>query len=89
MSQTNINTGDDNNNRNQHAGRGVRGQGGFGDLGCGVQGDHRNYTITIWLFEGKMKDGRLNKLVIIECSHRATLFKKIHDVLAVLCADKG
>ena len=36
-----------------------------------------------------MKDGCLNKLLITECSHRATQFKKIHNVLSVLCIDKG
>ena len=36
-----------------------------------------------------MKDGCLNKLVIIECSHQDTQFKKIHNVLSVSCADKG
>ena len=36
-----------------------------------------------------MKDGYLNKLVITECFHRATQFKKIHNVLSVLCGDKG
>ena len=35
-----------------------------------------------------MKDGCLNKLIITECSHQATQFKKIHNVLSVLCAEK-
>ena len=36
-----------------------------------------------------MKDGCLNKLIIIEYSHQATQYKKILDVLVVLYADKG
>ena len=36
-----------------------------------------------------MKDGYLNKLVITECSHQATQFKKILYVLSVSCVDKG
>ena len=36
-----------------------------------------------------MKDDCLNKLIITECSYQATQFKKIHNVLPVLCVDKG
>ena len=36
-----------------------------------------------------MKDGCLQKLIIIECSHQATQFKKIHHALSVICVDKG
>ena len=86
---TNTNTGGGNNNRNQHARRGRRGQRGFGGQGCSGRGNCGNNTIAKSSFDRKMKDSCLNKLVITECSHQATQFKKIHNVLPVLCADKG
>ena len=89
MSQTNTNTVGSNYNRNQHSGRGGRGQGGSGGRGRGGRGDRGNNTIAKSSFDRKMKDGCLNKLIITECSHRATQFKKIHNVLPVLCAYKG
>ena len=36
-----------------------------------------------------MKEGCLHKLTITECSHQATQFKEIHNILPVLYADKG
>ena len=36
-----------------------------------------------------MKYSCLRKLIITECSHCPTQFKKIRDALPVLCADKG
>ena len=44
--------------------------------GRGGQGDCGNNTIAKSLFDRKMKDGCLNKLVITEYSHQATQFKK-------------
>ena len=38
---------------------------------------------------GKMKDGPLSKLTITETGHRPSQFKKISDVLPVLCVDKN
>ena len=86
MSQTNTNTGGSNTNRNLYAGGGIQGQGGSGSRGCSGRG---NGTIDKSLFEGKVKNSYLHKLTSTECSHRTTQFKKIHDALPVLCADKG
>ena len=89
MSQTNTNTGGGNSNRNQHAGRGRRGRGGFGGRGRGGCRDRGNSTIAKSLFDRKTKDGCLNKLTTTKWSHWETQFKKIHNALSVLCADKG
>ena len=45
--------------------------------------------IAKYLFEGKIKDGPISKLTITETGHRLSQFKKISDVLPVLCTDKN
>ena len=70
MSQTNTNTGVGNTNCNQNAARGGQGQGGSSGQGRGGHAsDCGNNAIAKLLFDGKMKYGCLNKLVITECSH--------------------
>ena len=51
--------------------------------------DRRNKSIAKYLFEGKMKDGSISKLIITETGHRSTQYKKIVDTLPVLCADNN
>ena len=89
MSNTNTNT-NNGQNQNQNSGRGGRRRGG--PTGGG-RGDHsnscRNTTIVKYIFEGKMKDGPISKLLITKIGHRPTQFKKIIDTLPVLCADNN
>ena len=40
-------------------------------------------------FKGKIKDIPTSKLIITETGHRPTQYKKIVDILSVLCADKN
>ena len=92
MSQTNTdtNTGAGNTNRNQITGRGWRGHGGPDGRGHGGRGgDRGNISIAKYSFEGKMKDGCISKLTIIETGHWATQYKKIIDTIPVFCADKN
>ena len=41
------------------------------------------------MFEGKIKDGCISKLTITENEHQATQYKKIIDILPVLCTNKN
>ena len=42
-----------------------------------------------YLFEEKMKDGCISKLIITDTRHQATQYRRIIDTLPVLCADKN
>ena len=89
MSQTKTNT-NNGQNQNQISRIGGRGQGGPNGSG---RGDCRNgcgnNLIAKCSFEGKMKDGPISKLTITEAEHKPSQFKKISDVLPVLCVDKN
>ena len=92
MSQTNINTNTwvSNTNWNQITRRGGQGQGGSGGRGySGREGNCGNNSIARYLFEGKLKDGCISKLPIIENGHGATQYKNNIDILPNLCADKN
>ena len=89
MSNTNTNT-NNGQNRNQisrRGGQGQRGPSGGGPSDC--RNNHRNQTITNYLYEGKMKDSPIFKLLITKTGHRPTQFKNITDTLPILCANKN
>ena len=90
--QTNTNTDDSNNKRNPNVGRGRgRGHGGFGcrrDRGGEVDYG-KNTSIAKSLFERKLNDGWLHKLTITEGLYWATQLKQFHDILPILCVEKG
>ena len=89
MYNTNTNTNTNNDqNRNLNSKRGGQGRGGLTSRGRACN-SLRNTTIAKYVFEGKMKDGLISKLLIIETEHRPTQFKKIIDTLPVLCTDKN
>ena len=75
MSQTNTNTGGGNTNCNQNAPKGGQGQVGSGGRSYGGRTSScGNSSIAKYSFEGKMKDGCLFKITIIEISNRAIQF---------------
>ena len=89
MSQTNTNT-NNGQNPNQISGRGGRGQGPGGrERGNFRNNCGNNLIANRYLFEEKMKDGPISKLIITEIGHGSTHYKKIIDTLPVLCADKN
>ena len=89
MSQTNTNTNNSssNTNQNQISGRGGRGQGSGGRDCGGRSNNYGNNSIAKYLFDRKMKDGRIFKLIITKTRHRATQYKNIIDTLPVFCTE--
>ena len=84
MSQTNTNTGGGNTNCDQNVARGRQGRVGSGGRGRrGHTSGRGNSSTAKYLFEGKMKDGCLSKLIITESANRAIQYKKITDALSV------
>ena len=87
---TNTNHGSGNTNWNQISGKSGQGQGGSGDRSRGDCGNNcRNSLIVKLLFKEKMKDGCISKLTITGTWHWATQYKKIIDIIPVLCIGKN
>ena len=74
QTSTNTNNGSCNTIKNQSPEKVDRpNQEGPGGRDHGVCGNNcRNNSIAKYLFEGKMKDGRISKLTITETGHQAT-----------------
>ena len=83
MSQTNTST-NNGQNRNQISGRGGRGR--HGDC---RNGSENNLIVDKYLFEGRMKDGPIYKLIITETGHWSFQYKKIIVNFPVSCTDKN
>ena len=89
MSNTNTST-NNGQNRNQNSGRGGWGNGGPTGGGRGdCRNGRGNTMIAKYVFEGKMKNGLISKLLNTKTGHRPTQFKKITDTLPVLYIDKN
>ena len=70
MSQTNTNA-NNGQNRNQNSRRGGKGQGAPNGSGRGdCCNNYGNKSIRKYSFEGKMKNGLISKLTIVEIGHR-------------------
>ena len=89
MSQTNTST-NNGQNQSQISGRGGWGQGGPSGSGRDDRRNGRgNNSIAKYLFEGKMKDGPISKLITIKSGYQPIQYKKIVDTPPVLCTDKN
>ena len=91
MSQTNTNTNANNGqNWNQISDRGKRGRGApNGNDRDDCPNGPGNNSIAKYVFEGKMKDGPISKLIITKTGHRPTQYKKIVDTPPILYVDKN